>query len=176
MQVERLTRLSASYASADEIAMHIRADYPDMIMEASRMADAAALELEHFASIAIFNQSIRVTLPEWGDRERLVLPIAPYLDGAPLAIAIDANPVTSFAVIHGTRPSLRLTGVVPEGEVVVTYQAGFGDELAAVPRDLRHAIIDQAGLMFDMRSADLKGTGMSPHMARIAARYRRVGL
>jgi hypothetical protein len=176
MQIERLDRLSVSPALVDEMALHVRVDYPELISEALRMADAAAIELEHYASIAIFNQSIRVTLAEWGDRESLALPVAPYMDSAPLAVTIAASPVTSFAVIHGLRPSLRLTGVVPEGEVVVTYTAGFGADLTAVPRDIRHAILDQAGLMFDQRSAELKGTGMSPHMARIAARYRRVGI
>jgi hypothetical protein len=39
-----------------------------------------------------------------------------------------------------------------DGEIVITYQAGFGATLAAIPPDLQHAIIDQAVCAFDLRA------------------------
>jgi uncharacterized phiE125 gp8 family phage protein len=106
------------------------------------------------------------------------LPVAPYVSGAPLAVTVAGLNVTGFTVVDGLRPALRLADLPVEGEIVITYQAGFGAALAAVPPDLRHAILDQAAVGFDLRGqSDPKfGTGLSPHMARVAARYRRVGV
>jgi uncharacterized phiE125 gp8 family phage protein len=85
-----------------------------------------------------------------------------------------------LGVLVGIRPAVWLDGIdcSPEGEAIITYTAGFGDTLASIPPDLRHAILDQAAVAFDLRGqSDPKfGTGLSPHMARVAARYRRVGL
>ena len=79
------------------------------------------------------------------------------------------------------RPTLRvtaddLTDAQREARWIVTYEAGFGDEAAAVPADLAHAILDQAAALYDNRAglAERNAQALSPHTARIAARYRGV--
>ncbi len=176
MRVERLTRLNAALFVEADLADHTRLTN-DMVPEAVRMADAAAWELELYSGLALLNQSIRVTLDAWPDADWFPLPIAPHVSGATLTITVAGAAVTAFTIIYGLRPSLRLTDTPPEGDVVITYIAGFGTTAAAIPPDLRHAILDQAAVFYDLRGqADAKGNGMSPHMARIAARYRRVGV
>jgi hypothetical protein len=63
MRVERLTRLAVDpfdIASLEDFARLT----PDMVPEAARLADAAARDLENYASVALLNQSIRVRLDE----------------------------------------------------------------------------------------------------------------
>lgn len=175
MRLERLTRLAVDPFNPADLETHLRLT-SDMTFEAASLADAATRELEEHASIAIFNQSIRLTVEGLPGAQWLALPIAPYLDGAALTVTVAGQPFTTFDVITGNRPALRLVDP-PEGEVIITYTAGFGNTLASVPADLRHVILDQAAVNFDLRGdAQAKGTGMSPHMARVAARYRRVAV
>lgn len=178
MQIERLTRLAVDPFNQLDLATHLRVDDSIMIFEGARMANAAARELEEYASLALFNQSIRVTLDAWPRLCAWVkLPIIPRLPGSPLEVTIAGQTVTVFAETSGLRPAVMLLDP-PEGEVIITYTAGFGTTLLSVPADLRHAILDQAAAFFAVRGeTDRKhGTGMSPHMARIAARYRRVAV
>jgi uncharacterized phiE125 gp8 family phage protein len=177
MRIERLTRLAVDTFDLASLEDFIRAT-PDMMPEAARLADAAARDLENYASIALLNQSIRVRLDEWPATEWLALPVAPYVAGAPLAVTVAGQAVTGFTAVDGTRPSLRLADLPVDGEIIITYTAGFGATLAAIPPDLRHVILDQAAVAFDLRGqSDPKfGTGLSPHMARVAARYRRVAV
>lgn len=175
MRIERLTRLSVDPFNPADLDTHLRLT-SDMTFEAASLADAAARELEEYASIAIFNQSIQVTLDAWPGNTWVRLPIIPHMPDAPLAVTIGGQAVTAFAVTSGLRPAMMLVDP-PAGEVIITYTAGFGSTLASVPADLRHAILDQAAVNYDLRgNAEAKGTGMSPHMARVAARYRRVAV
>lgn len=145
--------------------------------ELTLLARSAAQELEHYASIALLNQTIKVTLDEWGCDNWFSLPVAPLVAGAPIALTIGGAAVTAFTVVYGLRPAMRLTDTSIEGEAIITYTAGFGAAATAIPQDLRQAIHDQVVAAYDMRGeAEAKGNGMSPHMARIAARYRRVAL
>jgi uncharacterized phiE125 gp8 family phage protein len=177
MRIERLTQLAVDTFDPASLEDHVRLT-PDMLPEAARLADAAASDLENYASIALLNQSIRVRLDEWPGTDWLSLPIAPYIAGAPLTVTIAGQAVAGFTVVDGLRPALRLTDLPVEGEVVVTYLAGFGATVAAIPPDLRHAILDQAAVAYDLRgrSDPKSGIGLSPHLARVAARYRRVAV
>ena len=49
----------------------------------------------------------------------------------------------------GRRPPLRLVGPRPTGQVIIEYQAGFGNH----PEDLRHALPDQIAAYYDTRGA-----------------------
>ena len=177
MRIERLTRLAVDpfdIASLEDFARLT----PDLGPEAARLADAAARDLENYASLALLNQSIRVRLDEWPGTDWLALPVAPYVAGAPLAVTVAGQAVTGFTAVYGLGPSLPLADLPFDREVVITSTAGFGETLAAIPPDLRHAILDQAAVAFDLRGqSDPKfGTGLSPHMARVAARYRRLAI
>jgi len=75
--------------------------------------------------------------------------------------------------ILSTRPPPR-SGMyeVPESGSRIAQEPG-----RFLRQDILLAIADQASASFDVRGAgDGKSNGMSPHMARIAARYRRVAL
>lgn len=175
MIVERLNPLNIMPFDATKLATHCRVDTAGQA-EVTDHGKVAAAELEQVAQLALFNQTIRVTLDGWTRAATLPLPISPLLDPLSVTVKVDGQVFTGFAVVTGRRPSLRLTDSLPSCEVVVIeYLAGFGDELAELPADLIHAIMDQASAYYDARGiGDGKTNGMSPHMARIAARYRRV--
>ena len=177
MIVERITQPTGLPFIQSTLAEHCRVTDPSMIEEASTHARAAASELQHYAQIALLDQTIRVALDAWPRSSWFNLPIAPLLDVLTATITVDGVPFSDFAVVAGLRPALRLTDARPCGLIVIEYQAGFGPAASDIPGDLALAIIDQAAAFFDARGAgDGKSNGMSPHMARIAARYRRVAL
>ena len=62
------------------------------------------------------------------------------------------------------------------GKVVVTYEAGFGDDHHAIPADLQLAVADQAMRTYDLCGQRTQHKASSIAAARIAARYRRVGI
>lgn len=160
------------------VMLHCRID-DDVsgLSEATQQARAAALELEAYAALALLDQTIRVTLDFWPRKETLALPIAPLLDVLSVTVLADGEPFEAFSVTAGQRPAIRLTGPRPCGVVVIEYEAGFGLLAADIPADLSLAIMEQAAAFYDDRGAGNGKTNcMSPHTARIAARYRRVTL
>jgi uncharacterized phiE125 gp8 family phage protein len=136
--------------------------------------------VEKFAQLALLNQTIRVTLDCWPRAARFDLPVSPLLDAMAVTITADGEAFDAFGVTTGLRPAVRYQDERPGGEIVIEYTAGFGETPDDIPGDLQHAIMDQVSCAFDTSGAlDPKITGaiaMSPQMARIAARYRRVAL
>lgn len=173
------TLLSASQPFVlSVVAAHCRTEYgSEFDVELARMAAAAANELEAYAQLALLEQTITVTLEDGPRRSVFDLPIAPVIDPLSVEVTVDGATFEDFAVITGQRPAIRFTSGKPCGLVVIQYQAGFGDSATDLPQDIENAICDQAAAFFDMRGAgDGKTNGMSPHMARVAARYRRVSV
>lgn len=178
MIVERLTTPAGYPFATNTVADHLRLD-GDLVTEGNRHAKAAAGEVESYGQLALLTQTIRVTLEVWPEMNTLAfpLPIAPVINPASVTVIADGLAFTGFTVITGLRPALALTGDCPTGRVVIQFEAGFGADPAAIPPALAHAILDQAAAFYDARGAgDGKTNGMSPHMARIVARYRRVTL
>jgi uncharacterized phiE125 gp8 family phage protein len=177
MIVERITQPTAQPFDSRDLATHLRADTVDFAWEVTVHGRAAAAELEKYAQLALLDQTIRVTCDGWGRKACLDLPIGPVLDALSVVITVDGVAFDEFAVTTGLRPSLRLTGDRPCGLVVIEYLAGFGPAATDVPPDLALAILDQAAASFDQRGDNEgKSIGVSPHMARIAARYRRLAI
>lgn len=159
------------------VAEHCRAEASEYENDLTRMASAAASEIEAYAQLALLETAITVTLERGPARSVFDLPVAPLIDAMSVAVTVDGVAVDTFAVITGQRPAIRFTNGRPCGLVVIEYQAGFGETAADLPQDIANAICDQASALFDLRGAgDGKSNGMSPHMARVAARYRRVTL
>lgn len=162
----------------DEALGFLRVEHPEARDEVDRITAASALEIEHHAGLALLLQSVRVDLDAWPQPfGTLPLPIAPFFAGGSITFTADGAAFAGFEVLHGIRPALRLTGDAPSGAISITYQAGFGAEATSIPQDLRLAVLQQAAAHYDARGAsDDKLHGMTPQAARIAARYRRVGL
>jgi uncharacterized phiE125 gp8 family phage protein len=177
MIVERLTTPTAPAFDLNNLKKHCRIDGGDWDIELSGHGTAAATELQSYASLALIDQTIRVTLPAWPRTDTLGLPIIPMIDPLSVTVTADGVAFEAYAVTAGLRPALRLSGDRPCGVIVIEYLAGFGPTASSVPADLVNAIHDQASAFFDAKGAgDGKTNGMSPHMARIAARYRRVAV
>ena len=177
MIVERLIIATGIAFNLQDLAAHCRVDTSDDDLSLYRDGQAAAAELEHYAQLALLTQTIRVTLPCWPRSCWFNLPISPLIDPLSVAITADGVAYLPFGIVQGLRPAVHLTEDRPAGLIVVTYRAGFGGSASDVPTDLRLAILDQAAAFYDLRGAgDGKTNGMSPHMARVAARYRRVAL
>jgi uncharacterized phiE125 gp8 family phage protein len=180
MIIQRTSVSTAPPVNVAEVAEHARIEESYFAAEAHRLSLAAAREFEDFAQIALLEQTISVTIEGPIRCAMLALPIAPLVDPLSVEVTVDGVDFEGFAVITGLRPALRFTDEKPTGLVVVTYLAGFGATASSLPEDIRHAIADQVVALFEMRGELPPGghvhTGMSPHMARIAARYRRVAL
>lgn len=156
---------------------HVRVDHDDDDSALSNMGNAAAAEIEHFAQVALLDQTIRVTIISPKTSIGVALPVGPYKAGSPITATIDGQPFTAFSVVDGLRPYLCCQQPITGASLVIEYQAGFGDEASDVPADLAQALMDQAAMHYDGRGPqDGKALTTSPHMARIAARYRGVSL
>lgn len=172
MIIQRTPLVLASVVDFADLADHCRTDATP---ELERMAAAAALEFEAYAQVALLHQTVTVTLESKPNLSMFALPIAPLNDLMSVEVTVDGAAYDGFAVIAGQRPALRFPTDRPCGVYVIQYQAGFGDTAADLPPDITNAIFDQTSALFDQRGAgDGKTNGMSPHMARVAARYRRV--
>ncbi len=159
-----------------KVSMHCRTDGDaEFDSEIYRMAEAAVLEFEHYTQIALLFQNIEVLLEGPLRQSVFPLPIVPLLKDTPVQVQVGGQNFESFEIIAGLRPALRFTSDTPCGPIKITYQAGFGETAAHLPKDIENAIADQTSALFDLRGAgEGKSNGMSPHMARVAARYRRV--
>lgn len=177
MIVERLTKPTVTAYNTSELMFYARVDSSAFANELDRHADAATVELEAYAQLALIDQTIRVTLDTWPRSAVFSLPIAPIVDPLSVAVTVDGEDFDAFSVVTGKRPALRFSDARPCGVVVITYLAGFGPNQTDVPADLVNVIMDQASANFEHKGVgDGKSNGMSPHMARVAARYRRVAL
>ena len=177
MIIQRTQAVGGSLFNLSDVMDHARLSDTYFLAEAQRLALAAAREFEAYAQLALLDQTITVTIDEPIRCAMLALPIAPLIDVLSVQVTVDGVAFDDFAVIAGLRPALRFTDEKPSGLVVIQYLAGFGSSDFALPADIRHAIADQATANFETKGAgDGKTNGLSPHMARIAARYRRVAL
>jgi uncharacterized phiE125 gp8 family phage protein len=181
MSVERITVPESDPFLLADVKEHFRVDSNYENAGITTMARAAALEVEAFAQVALLTQTIRVTFDPAPLSSWLTLPIGPLKEGADVTLTIDGVAFESFELVTGNRPSLRLSTDLIESMidalVVVEYEAGFGAEASSIPADLTHAIHDHALALYDGRAGgDPKFLMMSPHMARIASRYRRVAI
>jgi uncharacterized phiE125 gp8 family phage protein len=149
---------------------YLRVDYADDDAVLLALLGAATATIESQAGLAILPADVSVTLGAW-DGARLPLPVRPMLAGA-LTVAAGGAPVAA-AALTGLRPSITADDV-PEGEVVVTYRAGWPDA-ASVPADIKLGIMDQAAMAYDNRGvADNRSARIAPAAAIAIARYKGV--
>ncbi len=180
MLVHREAVSEAAPFDLSAIKLHLRIDHSDEDIAIQSMARAAALELEHFAQIALLTQTVRVIIFNPPHQYGFTLPIGPTAPDATATVTVDGEAFTGFQFEGGLRPYLRWLAPfydLSASRVVIEYTAGFGSTSGAIPRDLAQAICDQAAILYDARGPmDAKSFTSSPHMARIGARYRGVAV
>ena len=144
-------------------------------------ADAAKVELERYCQIALFHEEVTVLTGKFPGRF-IELPIGPGRDDEFVLVKqVETNGDTT-AIMDGWRfsggryPSVTFDDE-PAGPLLISYTAGFAEDVYGVPRDLKLAICDLALRLYDQRG-DTTNTPATfpPAAARIAARYRRVRL
>lgn len=202
MQWHRQTRPTTLPVSTEALhdGLNLIADQDvELTRDAERKALAATYEFEDHGEVALINQVISVTFTAphpllsnvtigagWS------LPIWPVAPEPNLTVSVvrqsgEAHVVPSDHVTMrpGRRPLLTIMdhGALPPAmrevysRLRVEYQAGFGPDHASIPADIAQAIISQAALMQDAGWDLRRGhSGLSPHTARIAARYRGVAI
>lgn len=202
MQWHRPTRPTVLPVSSE--ALHdglnlIAGQDVELTRDAERKALSATYEFEDHGEVALINQMINVTF----SAPRPLLSNVALGVGWPLPVwPVAADPNVTVSVVQqsgeahvvpsdhvtlqpGRRPLLVLMerGNLPDAmraiysRLRVEYQAGFGPDHTAVPDDIVQAIISQTALMQDAGWDLRRGhSGLSPHTARIAARYRGVAI
>lgn len=181
MLVQRTPTTTAAPFNLLDLKAHVRVDADCELPSLELMGMAAALELEEFAQIALLTQTVRVTVfGPCPNSSVFELPIGPALDGATATVLIDGAAFADFEFATGPRPHVRWLApfleLNPE-RISIEYQAGFGPTHWHIPKDLSLAVLDQTAMLFDERApSNARGNFMSPHMARIGAKYRGVKL
>lgn len=160
----------------NRIKDHARVDHEDEDIGFMVLGWTAASEIEHVAQIALLTQTIRVTVFQPCRDSFLSLPIGPAYQTEGVTVTLDGVPFTGFEFVPGNRPAINWGADYHDlfpTRLQVEYQAGFGPAVQYIPLDLQLAVADQAALIYDNRAGgDGKALTSSPHMARIAARYR----
>lgn len=176
--ITRTPILTALPVTVGEAKMHARIYHADDDDGFAMMIATAAADIEDAAALALLPQTvIYETLPMPG--RVIVLPIGPAIaDPAPIVEAVAeggaATVLTGWTLFPGNRPRVELVDT-PAHRVRITYRAQTAATPATVPADLKHAIADQAARMFDNRGGvHDRGAALSPHAARVVARYRGV--
>lgn len=176
MNVQRLDRTPWSLVELQDLRDHARVDpngYDDVALY--RMFIAATLEAEDYGQLALFPQTVRVTLDAWPRGHSFRLPIGPLLDWDSVSVTADGQPFEDFNTMTGARPELRLTAARPCGQIVIEYASGYEYQRHKIPADLAIAVMDQALAFYDARGpGDPKVQALSPHFSRIVGRYRGV--
>lgn len=180
MFVDRLSLPTELPVDLNAVKQHLRVDGSDQDQAITTMAHTAALDVMGFAEIALLTQTIRVVVLDLSPASYFVLPIGPVPDGEVPTVAFDGSPVTGFTLLPGHIPTIIWDDDVVADRLTrleITYQAGFGSSPSDIPNDLAQAIMDQTALHYDGRSPmSQRELTMSPHMTRVAARYRGVRL
>jgi hypothetical protein len=180
MLVHRIAGGVTSPFNLADLKSHLRVDDDAEDNAIQNCGWAAAAEFEHFAQIAILNQTIRVTIFDLGTPEGLDLPIGPVAENVTPTVTIDGASFTDFHFVEGTHPFIRWGDTYFDqrpDRLTIEYQAGFGTAATDIPPDIAQAVMDQAALHYDARSPmNARSLTTSPHMARVGARYRGVQL
>ncbi|MCE8419789.1 hypothetical protein LZ190_13920 [Rhodovulum sulfidophilum] len=178
MLVQREPEADALPFVLEHLKRHIRISDDDDNAAIETMGLTAAAEIEHAAQIALLHQTIYVTVIEPEDGRYLRLPIGPVRERP--TVATDGHDFTEFGFVPGVRPMICWGHAYHARQprlLTIEYRAGFGATSTSIPHDLSQALMDQAALHYDGRSPmDAKSLTASPHMARIAARYRGVAV
>lgn len=174
--ITQRTRTTALAVGMGEVEEHLRLTWAvEEQQTLQAMIVAATYEIEERAGLAILAQAITITTDAAPD---IALSVGPVASGATATVSTLADdgtltPVASgFWLEAGRWPILHITDTSITGRVVVTYTAGMN----TAPQDVRHAICDQVGLLYDHRGEPAKGVALSMSAASLIARRGMVRL
>jgi uncharacterized phiE125 gp8 family phage protein len=130
---------------------------------------AALAAVEGRTAKALVARAFRLTLEDWRRPDAQPLPVAPVIEVAEIRLLnrdggeAVADPSLWRLVSDAHRPRIAATGAalpsVPAGgRAVVRFTAGFGSDWAAVPVDLRQAVLMLAAQYYEHR----QGAGAEP--------------
>lgn len=191
---------AADLISAAELGDHLRLAFGFDADAGAGSADDASLARAVQAAIAVVERSLSTALMRQGWAWRIThwplerrgevdlapFPISPVLSVTSVAMVGDDGAETAWSADawrldqSGVRPALRSLSrsVFPIGlgGAVVRFDAGYGDAPAAVPPDLRHAVLLLAAHYFERRAAaEADAPSEIPHgVERLLAAYRPV--
>jgi uncharacterized phiE125 gp8 family phage protein len=163
-------------------------DLQDSVLVSFLRAALAAIEAR--CSRALIARGFLLTLDGWAGAGAQPLPIAPVAGVTEVAVidALGATTVLDPAAYRlqqdSFQPKLRPTGArlpaVPSGGgVEIRFEAGYGPDFAAVPDDLKQAVLLLAAHYYEFRHETALGQGCMPFgVTSLIARYRpvRMGL
>lgn len=177
------------------LASHLRLDPndPESLFRAQDMARQAMAELEVLGNIAFLAQTVEATaVGPFDARHDFYMTYGPIHPPGVTSITVTAplsDPITippaEYTVlplnrprvqVHATTPDVIGALAQPDTVVRITYRAGFGETAGDIPPDLQSALLNHVATLFD--DVEHKGgtAGLSPHTARVLARYRGVRL
>ena len=169
---------TADPVTVAEVARHLRLETVEA-MDAMGYVATAALEVEDAARLALLTTEV---VARGEPAQVLTLPIGPVLEEADVQTVELINPdgstvvqTSGWGLLAGQRAAIAFDET-PDRPVRVIYRAGYGDTEADVPADLRHAVLDQALRLYDLRGDVDAPAPLCPAAARICARYSRVSL
>lgn len=167
------TRSNAQAVDLSEVMAHLRLTDSSEAATLTAMIDAATLDIEERAGLAILTQTIRCTT-DGTEGQDIALPVGPATgtatvdklgeDGSLTAVA------SGFWLETGRWPVLHITDATITGRLRITYTAGT----ATAPQDVHHAISDQVGLLYECRGEPTQGLALSMSAAALIARRGKV--
>jgi len=154
------------------------------------LVTAARLHVEGTTARATVAQSWRLVLDEWPLDREIRLPVGPLLTLSAVTVFDDEGDPTELALgqfeTDAATPRLLLPAdidglpVMRERQgIEIDYVAGFGLDGAAVPADLKHAMLSLVAYWFANRDAVIvagSGAVVPPGFDRLVAGYRQVRL
>ena len=174
--------------SLDDAKAHLRLSQSDDDVLLSTLISAARRRIEAETGLALIQQGWSCYRDDWPDTGLVEIAVAPLLSvnrvttygDDDTAADIDASHYYIDAVSRPARVALRGSRVWPRpgraaNGIEIAVTAGFGTAAAAVPEDLRTALLHLVAQLYENR-----GTGSEPDLpltvAAAIARYRMVRL
>ncbi len=149
---------------------------------------AARLHIEGITGKALLAQSWRVVLDDWPENRVLKLPVLPLISIAAIS-ATDGNGASHEIGLgqFASEPDRLIVPRVVMGMpllqerqgIEIDYVAGFGTEAAAVPADLRQALLGLVAHWHEQRDAVIvagAGSAVPSGFDRLLAAHKRVQL
>jgi uncharacterized phiE125 gp8 family phage protein len=195
MQLVENTEIPVASLPLAEFRAHLRLGsgfgeetLQDSVLEGFLRAAIAAVEAR--TGKVLLQRSFDLTLAEWRDQTGQVLPVAPVSavlavqlvneDGGSDTLASDRYRLDVDQHHPVLRPTAAILPMVASGgHVLVTFEAGFGEEWTDVPVDLGQAVMMLAAHFYEYRHETALSGGCMPFgVTSLIERHRplRIGL